>query len=287
MIPYQMITDFDSLKIKPKKEFFKHSDFYSSLKEKDISLEEHENAKKSFTVLRLKTLGDLNRIYNFQDTAILCEIFEQRSSLLQKLFKFNARKCNSASSFSDCAQRFQSKCCIALPTDAEIIRVFEKTLIGGYSCVSTRMAFDTDLILKDPKNEKVFFKTADSQLKRFSSKIIKMDENNQYDQAMTKPLPHGCIKKKNSVLSHDHFPELLKSVTLDDKIGHIFTIDIEFSDINPKTLLFNEIFPPIFEKNKKISPHERSTSQIMSRAQKKKTKTKFLHFLSLLKRTQL
>ena len=38
--------------------------------------------------MRLKTLGDLNRIYSFQDTAILCEIFEQRSSLLQKLFKY-------------------------------------------------------------------------------------------------------------------------------------------------------------------------------------------------------
>ena len=61
---------------------------------------------------------------------------------------------------------------------------------------------------------------------------------------------------------------MLKSVTLEDKIGHIFTVDIEFSDINPKTLLFNEIYPPIFEKNKKISPHMRSCSQIMSRAQK-------------------
>ena len=98
MIPYQMITNFESLNIKPEADFFKHSDFYLSLKEKNITLEEHENVKKFFTILRLKTLGDLNRIYNFQDTAIMCEIFEQRSSLLQKLFKFNARKCNSASS---------------------------------------------------------------------------------------------------------------------------------------------------------------------------------------------
>ena len=51
------------------------------------------------------------------------------------------------------------------------------------------MAFDTDLFLKDPENEKVIFKTAEGQLKRFSSKIIKMDENNQYGQAVTKPLP--------------------------------------------------------------------------------------------------
>ena len=144
MIPYQMIT-FDSLNICPWTDFFKHADFYSSLKENNISEEEYENVKKFFKILRLKTLGDLNRIYNFQDTAILCEIFEQRSTLLQKLFKYNAKKCNSASSFSGCVHRLKSKCCIALQTDAEIVRVFEKTLIGGYSCVNTRMAFDTYL----------------------------------------------------------------------------------------------------------------------------------------------
>ena len=257
MIPYQMIEDFDSLQIVPEDGFFKYEDFYSSLKEKNIILEEYESVKKFFTVLRLKTLGDLNRIYNFQDTAILCEIFELRNSLLQKLFKFNARKCNSASNFSGCVQRFKSKCCIALPTDAEVIRVFEKTLIGGYSCVNTRMAFDTDFFLKDIKNEKFLYKTADGQLKRFSSKIIEMDENNQYGQTMTKPLPYGCIKKTKKVLSLEELSELLKAVTLENKIGHLFTVGIEFSDINSKTLLFNEIYPPIFEKKKKLSPHKR------------------------------
>ena len=83
-----------------------------------------------------------------------------------------------------------------MPTNSEQIRVFEKTLRGGYSCVNTRMAFNTEIFLKDANNEKVIFKTRDGQLKRFSSKIIKMDENNQYGFAMTKPLPYGCIKKK-------------------------------------------------------------------------------------------
>ena len=145
MIPYQMITNFESLNIKPEADFFKHSDFHLSLKEKNRTLEEYENVKKLFTILKLKTLGDLNIIYNFQDTTILCEIFEQRSSHLQKLFNFNARKCNSASSFSGCVQKFKSKCCITLATDAEIVRVFGKPLIGDYSCVNNRMAFDTDL----------------------------------------------------------------------------------------------------------------------------------------------
>ena len=61
------------------------------------------------------------------------------------LMRERQRKCNSASSFSGCVQRFKSKCCIALPTDAEVIRVFGKTLIGGYICVKTRMEFDTEL----------------------------------------------------------------------------------------------------------------------------------------------
>ena len=99
-----------------------------------------------------------------------------------------------------------------------------------------------------------------------------MDENNQYGQAMTKPLPYGCIKRKDKILSLVELPALLASVTLDNTIGHLFPIDNESSDVNPKTLLFNEIYPPMFKKNKKISPYERSTSQILSRAQKKEGK---------------
>ena len=200
------------------------------------------------------------------------EIFESRSALLQKLFKYNAKKSNSASSLSGCVHRLKSKCKIVLPTDAEILRVFEKTVMGGYSCTNRRMAFATDILLKDTKNEKVLFKTVDGQLKRFSSKIIKMDENNQYGMAMTRPLPYGCIKRQFTVPSFEELEQLLKSVTLEDKIGHIFTVDIEFSDINPKTLLFNEVFPPVFEKHKKIPPHLRSCSQTMSRARKKENK---------------
>ena len=68
MIPYQMITDFESLNIHPEKEFFLLKDFYSFLKQKNISKEDYENVKKFVMILRLKTLGDLNCIYNFQDS---------------------------------------------------------------------------------------------------------------------------------------------------------------------------------------------------------------------------
>ena len=101
-----------------------------------------------------------------------------------------------------------------------------------------------------------------------------MDENNQYGFAMTKPLPYGCIKKKKLVPSLEELKTLLENVTLEDKLGHLFLVDIKFADVNKETLLFNEVYPPIFEKNKKIDPYERSCTQIMSRAQIKKNKRK-------------
>lgn len=93
-------------------------------------------------------------------------------------------------------QRLKSKCSLVLPTNAETIKVFEQTLIKGYSCVNTRITFNIEIFLKNSENEKVLFQTKDHQLKRFSSKIIKMSEINQYEMASTRPLPNGCIKKK-------------------------------------------------------------------------------------------
>ena len=48
------------------------------------------------------------------------------------------------------------------------------------------------------KNEKVLFDldiSAKKQTKRIVTKILKIDENNQYGQDITKALPYGCIKK--------------------------------------------------------------------------------------------
>ena len=72
---------------------------------------------------------------------------------------------------------------IALPTDADYVRVFEKALIGGFSCVNTRLAFDTEILIKDKGNEKVLFNLnidGKKQIKRVSTKTLKMDGNNQY-----------------------------------------------------------------------------------------------------------
>ena len=87
--------------------------------------------------MKIENLGELNKLYNFQGTVILWEIFESRAIFLSKKIKFNPRKCNSKSSFSGCVQRNKSKCRIPLPTSSEIAKPFQKTLICGFSGVNT------------------------------------------------------------------------------------------------------------------------------------------------------
>ena len=76
-----------------------------------------------------------------------------------------------------------------------------------------------------------------------------MDENNQYRMATTKPLPYGCIKKKDCPPTLTEFNKIINETSHEDSVGHLFIVDIKFNDINPKTLLFNGLYHPIFEQN--------------------------------------
>ena len=85
--------------------------------------------------------------------------------------------------------------------------------------------------------------------KRVIIKILKLDENNQYDHGMTKPLPTGCIKD-NDDISWETFNFLLDKVSFEDTIGHLYIVDIEFDTKNTteREFAYNEIYPPIIEK---------------------------------------
>ena len=269
VIPNEIINKFDSLDISHEEgNFFLPHHFYSSLKEAIITTDDYNSVKKLHQTKILENLGELSKLYNFQGTIIFCKIFENQSHQLQKLFKYNHKKCNSASSFSGCVHKDKSKCLIAVPTEAGHVKLFEKTLIGGFGCVNTRLTFDSQILLpKDKANDyKLILDLKINNIKekkRITTKILKMDENNQYGQALTKLLPYGCIKRMKTP-SLLEFNCILSSVSHEDKIGHLFVVNIKFHDKNPKTILFNEIYTPIFEKNKIVLAHERSTFQLMS-----------------------
>ena len=58
---------------------------------------------------------------------------------------------------------------------------------------------------------------------------------------------------------------MLEGVSLEDRIAHLCIVDIELDTKNAseKILAYNEIYPPIIEKQKVTDPCERSTYQLL------------------------
>ena len=190
----------------------------------------------------MRHLGDLDDLYNVQGVILLSEIIENRFETMHKYYGFNPKKCNSASAVSGYIEREMSKIILALLTKLEHVEIFEQTVTGGFSLVNTRLAFDTQILLLNlPKlkpnldfennpmskdfNYKVVYNLKlgknKAQKKRLISKILKLDENNQYGNGMTKPLPTGCIKD-DSDISWATFSFLIETVDFKDTIGHIY-----------------------------------------------------------------
>ena len=229
----------------------------------------------------MRNLGDMNDLYNVQDIILSCEVGENRFQFMHDWYGFNPRECNPASTLSGCIEREISHVIIALPTSNEVIDIFEQTIIGGFSSVNTRLAFDTEILLpnlvqknseEDSKkycNYKVCYNSKlnddkEYMQKRVITKILKLEENNQFGNGMTKPLPTGCIKE-NSDVSWRTFNSLLEKVILDDQIGHLYVVDIEFdhTKTTENQIVYNGTYPPIIEKQKIIDPCERSVYQLI------------------------
>ena len=127
---------------------------------------------------------------------------------------------------SGCIEREMSKVILILPTKHEHVEIFEQTVIGGFSSINTRLAFDSQILLPNLSNEsnlqnltnknlnyKVAYnlKMSNEKVKKgIITKILKLDENNHYGMAMTKPLPTGCIKDDKDS-SWETFNFLLKT----------------------------------------------------------------------------
>ena len=87
-----------------------------------------------------------------------------------------------------------------------------------------------------------------AQKKRVITKILKLDENNQYGNGMTKPLATGCIKDDND-FSWETFNILLEKVNFEDEIGHLCVVDMfDLKTATKRQLVYNGIYPAIIEK---------------------------------------
>ena len=117
------------------------------------------------------------------------------------------------SSFSGCVHRDKSKVIIALPTETKTVQLFEKRLIGEFSAVNARLEFDINILFpnKDEASKrqdlKIVFNIKNNgknETKRIVSKMLKIDENNQNGNVITKPLLYSCMKNKKKLLAFEN-----------------------------------------------------------------------------------
>ena len=217
IIPYEKIVNMHSLFSTPENGiFFEKTEFSSELKQKTVNDADYQTSFYLYKTLKMRHLGDVNDLNNVQDVILLSEICENRFQFMNDRYGFNPRKCNSANTLSGCIEREMSRVIIALPTSNEILDTFEQTITGGFSCVNNRLAFDSELFLpneiKQNTESEDYRKDYDFKIcyniklnsekiqpKRVITKILKLDENNQYGFGITKPLPTGCIKANSDI----------------------------------------------------------------------------------------
>ena len=82
--------------------------------------------KVSVQKLKMRNLKYKNNLYNQQYVILLCETLENCGDIMHQMYGFNLRRCSEASSLSGYIERNNSKVIIVLPTNRDIVELFEK-----------------------------------------------------------------------------------------------------------------------------------------------------------------
>ena len=72
--------------------FFEKIEVFRVLKNRGVSDSSYENYFYLYSTLKILNLGDMNDLYNAQDTILSCEIIENKFQLMQDDYRYNPRK---------------------------------------------------------------------------------------------------------------------------------------------------------------------------------------------------
>ena len=126
VIPFELNINMESFFLIPENEFSEKNEFFSELKQSTVDDNDYENSKFLYETLKMRNLGDMNDLYNVQDTILLCEIIKNRFQEMNNTYGFNPRKCNSASSIRNYIEREMPRIILALPIKLEHVEIFDQ-----------------------------------------------------------------------------------------------------------------------------------------------------------------
>ena len=126
--------------------------FYSSLKEKNISSEEHQLAKEIWNFFECQNLLDYTKLYCKLDTILLAEVFQQFRADMHKFSHLDPSHYVSLPSFAFDSMLKMTGCRLELLEDINMVHLMESSIRGGTSFINTRFL----KIENEPESESVY-----------------------------------------------------------------------------------------------------------------------------------
>ncbi|KAI8744649.1 hypothetical protein BgiMline_008451 [Biomphalaria glabrata] len=212
--PYEYIKSYEMLSESqlPQEEHFR-----DTLKDKSISKEDYEHAKKVWAIFNMQTLEDYHNLYVQTDVALLADVFEHFRQMSMELYKLDPAEFYSTSGLAWQAALKKTNVQLELLTDLDMHLMIESGKRGGVAMVSHRSSkahnpsmphYD----LAQPGNNKW---------------IIYLDANNLYGWAMSQPLPLNDFKW----LTEEDISTLdIKNISDYTETGYILEVDLEYPE---------------------------------------------------------
>ena len=161
-----------------------HENFFSSLRNSNITTKEYEKAQKGWKAFGCKNMSDYTKIYCLRDVTLLCNIYENFRDMNKKEYDVDPIvRGYTLPGISWANMLRYTKQEIELITDRETYEDFEAGIRGGESMCVTRHAKANNKYMKDydPTKPSCF--------------LFYVDENNLYGNSMSKRMPYGIEKK--------------------------------------------------------------------------------------------
>ena len=180
-----------------------------------LSEEEYQHALKVFNRFSCSSIGDYHDLYLTSDTLILACVFEEFRSVCYECYGLDCTYYYTASNLSGDAYLKICKADLHLLTNREHLEMAENLVRGGVSSVYAKR-----FVAANNKFIKGFDRS------RPSTFLFMIDANNLYGGVMEKyPLPLRDFQWNNSITIEE-----VLSTKLDDDIGYVVEVDIEYPD---------------------------------------------------------
>uniref|UniRef100_A0A2S2NAY5 DNA-directed DNA polymerase n=1 Tax=Schizaphis graminum TaxID=13262 RepID=A0A2S2NAY5_SCHGA len=186
--------------------------FYSSLTDKNVTIEEYKNSQKIWEVFNIKNLREFTSLYNLIDVLLLTDIMENFRDISLANYKLDPLYYYTTPGFAWNSMLRMTNIKLDLLTDVDQILMFESGIRGGLSQCSQRYSKANNKYMGDKFNKKE------------ESKFLEyLDANNLYGWSMSKYLPTGDFKWVDNLDNFD-------IINISDKSpkGYILEVDLSY-----------------------------------------------------------